>query len=133
MDKSVLAEAVGLSMVGLLGYLSCRRLRLREMQLLRREGGGLLRLELRRSVEMHTHANGDGGRSYPEPVETRCLTWLVCEMPCWSRRESVGLPPGSEGRLSLLGPDECDRHFAAEYRLAGRQAAPSSRRPVTVS
>ena len=122
-----MAGLVGVAAVGLIAYLTCRRMQMRETQLLRRDGSALLRLELRRSVEMRSHANGLGGQSFPEPVETRSLTWLVCEVPCWSQRESIGLPPGSEGRLEQLGPDECDRHFASEYRLAGRKAAPARR------
>ncbi len=124
----MLVEVVGLSLVGVFTYVTCRRMRLREMQLLRRQGSSLLRLELRRRVEMRSHADGGGGRSFPEPVETRSLTWLVLELPCWSRRESIGLPPGSEGRLEQVAADECDRHFASDYRLASRQFEPARQR-----
>lgn len=124
------AELVGVTAVGLVAFLTCRRVQMRDMQLLRRDGNLLLRRELRRRVEMCSHANGLGGQSFPEPVETRSLTWVLCEIPCWSRRESIGLPPGSECRLEQLGADECDRHFASEYRLASRKAVPARRAVV---
>lgn len=114
----------GVTMIGWCAYLASRRMRMREMQLLRREASGLLRVELRRRVEMRSHDDGRGGRSFPQPVETRCLTWLVAELPFWSRRESVGLPPGSEARLALVSAEECDRHFATDYRLAAPESAP---------
>lgn len=105
-------------------YLGSRRLQtMRATQLLQRGEVGLLRVELRRCTEMRSHADGRGGLSYPQPVETRSLIWLCCELPLWSRCESIGLPVGCEGRLGQLQADEFDRHFTAAFRQSSKTAA----------
>lgn len=111
----VVASVVALFFV----VLACsvwRRLAMRGLALVRRDDAGLLRIELRRHSGMQTHADGRGGRSYPEPVETRHLTWLLCEVPVWSRVESIGLPSQCEDRIEKVGADEFDRHFTPQFQ-----------------
>lgn len=99
--------------------LMARRLQLGEMATLRRDGNPVLRRELRRRVEMRTHADGLGGVSFPEPAETRVLCWQVCALPVWSRTESIGLPVTCEGCIEAVRPEDYDQHFTPAFKLIG--------------
>lgn len=116
MGSAVLSSLVVLLLVGV----ACsvlRRVAMRDLKLLQRdEKAGLLRVELRRRTEMRTHADVRGGQSFPEPAETRHLTWLCCELPIWSRVETIGLPSSCEGRIDQVQADEFDRHFTPAFR-----------------
>ncbi len=107
----------------LVAYGVWRRLQLRSMELVWRETEGLARIELRRVTEMRSHVDGGGGVSFPEPTETRSLTWLCCELPLWSKTESIGLPSGSEGRISEVRAEEFDPHFTADFRIVSGHVA----------
>jgi hypothetical protein len=95
------------------------RLRLRHalknQHLLRQERIGLVKLELRRWVGLQSHADGLGGQSLPQPVETRTLVWSCCGLPLWQRVASIGLPLGSEASFATLEPQEFDHHFDAAH------------------
>ncbi len=110
----------------LVAFSAWRRLTMRDHMLVRRDEAGLLRVELRRRTEMCSHADGSGGQSFPEPTETRSLTWLFCELPVWNRVESIGLPSTCEGRIEQVGAEEFDRHFTPAFGLR-RPAAKTSR------
>ncbi|WP_418320229.1 hypothetical protein [Piscinibacter sakaiensis] len=111
----VLSSLVVLLLI-IVGCSVWRRLAMCDLTLVRRDEAGLLRIELRRRTEMRTHADGRGGQSFPEPAETRHLTWLFCELPVWSRVESIGLPSSCEGRIDKVQADEFDRHFTPAFQ-----------------
>ena len=98
------------------------RLRLRhallDQQRLRHERLGLVQLELRRWVGLQDHDDGLGGRSYPQPVETRTLVWWCCGLPLWRQSASIGLPLGSEACFGALAPKDFDHHFKAALGCA---------------
>lgn len=105
------------AIVIVIACLTARRMQLGAMATLRREGRRLWCVELRRRVEMRTHADGLGGFSFPQPAETRILTWQVCELPVWSRTESIGLPAACESRIDEVSPEDFDQHFTASFKL----------------
>ncbi len=107
--------------------LMARRMQLGEMATVHRHGRHLLHLELRRCIEMRTHADGLGGFSYPEPAETRILTWQCCGLPVWSRTESIGLPASCESRIDEVRPEDFDQHFTPAFRLASQRSSPARR------
>lgn len=107
--------------------LMCRCVRLGAMATLRREGNHWLRVDLRRRIEMRTHADGLGGFSYPEPAETRILSWRLCGLPVWSRTESIGLPADCEGHTDEVRPEDFDQHFTVTFKLEPQQSRSTQR------
>lgn len=124
MGGAVLSSLVGLLLVAV-ACSAWRRLAMRDHKLVRRADAGLLRIELRRCTEMRSHADGRGGQSFPQPAETRHLTWLFCELPVWSRTESIGLPSACEARIEQVQADEFDRHFTPAFRRRPVPTKPS--------
>lgn len=108
-----------------LAYRVATCLRLAKQQRVRRDACATwLAVELRRSVELRSHADGLGGQCYPEPVETRTLVLVCCGLPLWTRCESIGLPAGSEARFDQLTVDDFDRHFTPAFSSASTQGTP---------
>lgn len=113
--ESFVVLLMGVLAVALVGR-ARTRIRLNRQQLVRRDVcHAWLEVELRRQTELSSHADGLGGRSYPEPTETRTLALVCCGLPVWTRSESIGLPCGSESRFAQLGAADFDRHFTPPF------------------
>ncbi len=116
-----------------LACLLVRRIQLGEMVTLKRDGHPLWQVQLRRCIEMRTHADGLGGFSFPEPAETRIVSWHICTLPVWSVRESIGLPASCESRIDELPAEEFDQHFTSSFRLTTQRTSSARRSHTAVA